>query len=326
MSGRQAAAFWITGRETGEIRGCELPRPAKGEVLVRSLYGGISRGTEALVFRGAVPPSQHAAMRAPHQEGDFPWPVKYGYSNVGLVEEGAAALRGRPVFCLYPHQDRYVVPDAAVVPLPEGLPPQRAVLAANMETAINGLWDGTPRAGDRIAVIGGGTVGCLLVHLAASIPGCRVTLIDIDPDKAALAAHFGADFAIPKRAGGDYDLLFHASGQPEGLATALDSAGFEATVVELSWYGDRAVPLNLGEAFHSRRIVLRSSQVAHLPAAQRGRWTHRRRLELALSLLADDRLDRLITGESAFRDLPAVMQDLCRQPAGVLCHRIGYPE
>jgi len=326
MNRRQGEAFWITGHETGEIRSCELPPPANGEVLVRSLYSGISRGTEALVFRGEVPPSQHQRMAAPHQEGTFPWPVKYGYSSVGLVEDGATDLKGRGVFCLYPHQDGYVVPATAVVPLPEAVPPPRAVLAANMETAVNGLWDGAPRAGDRIAVVGAGTVGCLLAYLAASIPGCQVQLIDIDAGKACLAASLGADFALPEKAGGDCDLLFHASGQPDGLATALELAGFEATVVELSWYGNRTVPLKLGEGFHSKRIDLRSSQVAHLPAAQRGRWTHSRRLKLALSLLADERLDQLITGESAFRDLPSVMQDLCRQPKGVLCHRITYPE
>lgn len=326
MSGLNGEAFWITGPETGEIRPCTLPRPGDGDVLVRSLYSGISRGTESLVFRGAVPPSQFQTMRAPHQEGEFPWPVKYGYCNVGLVEEGPPSLKGRSVFCLYPHQDRYVVPEDAVVPLPEDVPAHRAMLAANMQTAVNGLWDGTPRVGDRIAVIGGGTIGCLLAVLAASIPGCSVQLIDIDPDKAGLAANLGAAFATPDEATGEFDLLFHASGQPKGLATALELAGFEATIVELSWYGDQSVPLKLGESFHSKRIDLRSSQVSHLPAAQRGRWTHRRRSALALSLLADDRLDQLITGESAFRDLPSVMQDLCRRPKGVLCHRITYAE
>jgi NADPH:quinone reductase-like Zn-dependent oxidoreductase len=326
MPDNTTRAFWVTGAGAGEIRSCRLPAPADGQVRVRTLFSGISRGTESLVFRGEVPPGQYAAMRAPFQEGDFPAPVKYGYASVGTVEDGPAQLRGTIVFCLHPHQTRYVVPVASVVPVPDDVPPGRAVLAANMETAVNGLWDLAPRIGDRIAVVGAGTVGCLVAWLAAKIPGCSVTLVDIDPAKAAIAGALGADFTFPETAGGDADRVVHTSGTPAGLQCALALAGFESTILEMSWFGTAPVTLPLGEAFHSRRLVLRSSQVGHVAAAQRGRWSPRRRLVKALELLADPVLDNLATGESRFIDLPETMARLASAPAGTLCHRIRYDE
>jgi threonine dehydrogenase-like Zn-dependent dehydrogenase len=309
----------------GEIRPEPLRDPAAGDALVRTLYSGISRGTESLVFRGEVPQSEYQAMRAPFQGGDFPGPVKYGYCSVGLVEEGPEGLKGRAAFCLHPHQTRYRVPADALHPLPDELPPSRAVLAANLETAINGVWDATPRIGDRIAVIGAGTLGCLAAWLAGRIPGCRVELIDLNPRRAAIAAALGVGFASPEAATPDVDLVIHASGSPAGLAAGLWIAGFEATVVELSWYGTREVFLPLGQGFHRRRLTIRSSQVGSVATAQRARWDHRRRMALALSLLADPVLDRLITGEDGFDDLPAVQARLARDPGDTLMHRIRYP-
>jgi hypothetical protein len=317
-----ASAFWITAPGRGEIRDEPLPPAGSGEAVVRALYSGISRGTESLVHAGRIPPSEYTRMRAPFQAGEFPGPVKYGYASVGRVESGPAELIGRLVFCLYPHQTRYVVPAAALQPLPEGVPPARAVLAANLETAINGLWDALPRIGDRIAVVGGGAVGCLVAWLAGRVPGCRVELIDIDPARAGLARALGVDFATPPEATGDADVVVHASGAPAGLETALALAADEATVVELSWYGDREVRLPLGGAFHARRLTLRSSQVGRLPPPQLPRWSSRRRLGLALELLADPALDALIVGECAFADLPARAAALASQ--GALCHRVRY--
>ncbi len=319
-----ARAFWIAAPGRGEIREAAVAAPAPGEVRVRALYSGISRGTEGLVFDGQVPESEVDRMRAPFQEGDFPAPVKYGYASVGVVEEGSGALRGQRVFCLHPHQTRYAVPAAAVVPLPEGVPPDRAVLAANLETAVNALWDAGPRLGDRVAVVGAGTVGCLCAALAARIPGTQVQLIDIDPGKEAAAQALGVAFAAPDTAEGEADLVLHASGHADGLRTALELAGFEATVMELSWYGTREVPLPLGRAFHAKRLTLASSQVGSVSPVRRARWSHRRRLALALELLRDARFDALITGESAFDSLPETMARLARDPAGTLCHRIVY--
>ncbi len=319
-----ARAFWVTAPGKGEIRGEVLPDPKPGDVTVDTLCSGISRGTEALVFNGRVPAGEYARMRAPFQAGDFPAPVKYGYANVGTVAEGPEALVGRSVFCLYPHQTRYVVPADAVHVLPEGLPPGRAVLAANLQTAVNGLWDATPRIGDRICVIGAGTVGCLVAWLAAHICGCRVQLVDTDPARATVAASLGVEFRSPANAQPGADLVVHASGNPKGLSTALDIAGFEATIVELSWYGDRPATLMLGERFHSRRLTLKSSQVGAIAPPQRSRWSGKRQMDLVFELLDDPALDALITGEDSFDDLPSVLERVSAESGGVLCHRIVY--
>jgi 2-desacetyl-2-hydroxyethyl bacteriochlorophyllide A dehydrogenase len=320
----EATAFWTTGPGRGELRAEQLLPPAPGEVLVEARFSAVSRGTETLVFQGRVPASQHEAMRAPFQAGSFGFPLKYGYSSVGLVADGAPGLIGRRVFCLHPHQDRYVVPEAAVIPLPDAVPDARAALAANMETALNGLWDAAPRIGDRVGVIGAGVVGTLAAALLVRVPGVQVQLIDIDPEKAAVAAAVGVDFMSPGAARDDLDLIIHASGAPQGLTTALALAGFEATILELSWYGDREVALPLGEAFHSRRLGLLSSQVGALPSAQRARWDHRRRLALALDLLADPRFDALLAPPAPFAELPAVMAELAARPSNVMCQLMSY--
>lgn len=320
----QPRALWITGVRTGQLRPETLPEPGPGDVLVRTRYSAISRGSESLVFRGEVPPSEYRRMRAPFQAGEFPAPVKYGYSNVGVVERGPPALRGRTVFCLYPHQSHYVVPAEAVQPLPPGIPAERGVLAANLETAINGLWDAGAQIGDRVSVVGAGAVGCLVARLLRQMPGCQVELVDPNPARAGIAASLGVGFALPEAAGREADLVIHASGNPEGLRTALALAGCEARVLELSWYGTQAVSLPLGEAFHQRRLTLRSSQVGAIPPRQRPRWTTRRRLALALELLSDPALDCLITGESPFGALPEVMAWLADAPGETICHRIAY--
>jgi threonine dehydrogenase-like Zn-dependent dehydrogenase len=294
-------------------------------VLVRALHSGISRGTELLVFRGEVPESEYERMRAPFQEGSFPAPLKYGYASVGVVEQGPPTLLGRAVFCLYPHQTRYVVPVEALHPLPEGLPPERAVLAANMETAVNALWDAAPRVGDRIAVVGAGVVGLLVAWLAGRMPGCEVEVIDTNAGRRAVAERLGIVFAIPQRARPDADRVIHASGNAEGLATALRLAAFEATVLEMSWYGRRSVTLPLGEAFHSRRLTLKSSQVGQVAPSQRARWSPGRRMALALSLLCDPALDALLTDAAPFDELPAVLERLAAGAPQTLCHRIDYP-
>jgi NADPH:quinone reductase-like Zn-dependent oxidoreductase len=320
-----AKACWTVEPGRAEIREEAIAPPTQGELRVRTLHTGVSRGTEMCVFAGKVPRSEWQRMRAPFQQGDFSGPVKYGYVNVGLVEAGAPEWLGRTVFCLYPHQDIFVVPASAVVPLPQGLPAARAVLTANLETAINALWDAEPRLGDRIAVVGGGTVGLLVAWLAAQLPGCEVEVIDTVPARAELARALGARFSLPSDARANADLVIHASGRAEGLSTALSLAAFEATVLELSWYGEGLVAAPLGEAFHSQRLTLKSSQVGHVAATQRGRWSHQRRLELALSLLNHPVLDLLITHSSPFHELPQVLERL----AGLLCtdtlcHRIDY--
>lgn len=292
---------------------------------MRTLHSAVSRGTEALVFRGEVPAGEAQRMRAPFQAGDFPAPVKYGYCSVGVVEAGPPPWPGRTVFCLHPHQDRYVVPTAAVHEVPAAVPAARAVLAANMETAVNALWDAPPRLGDRVTVVGAGVVGLLAAWLAARVPGVVVEVVDVQPTRRAVAEALGARFAAPEDATPDADLVLHASGSGTGLATALRLAGFEATVLEMSWHGSQPVTLPLGEAFHARRLTLKSTQVGHVAAAQRGRWDHRRRMALALSLLADPVLDALVTDHAPFATLPQVLARLAKGPTGTLCQRIDYP-
>ena len=318
-----ARAFWVAAPGRGEIREETLPVAGTGDARVRTLFSAVSRGTESLVFNGRVPESEWARMRAPFQCGDFPAPVKYGYASVGIVESGPAHLAGRRVFTLYPHQTRYVVPAEAVHELPEGLDPARAVLAANMETALNGVWDADVKPGDRVVVVGGGTVGCLVAWLAGRIPGCDVTLVDVNPLRAPVAAALGVRFSA-SAAGMDADVVLHTSGVPAGLVLALDAAATEARIVEMSWFGDQSVSLPLGGAFHAKRLSIVSSQVGAVAASQRTRWTHARRMALALQLLTDERLDVLVTGESPFEDLPGTMTRLAAGPSDVICHRIRY--
>ncbi len=311
-------AFWVAAPGQGEIRTAPSRLAETDEIVVTARASAISRGTEALVFEGRVPESQFDEMRCPFQEGDFPAPVKYGYASVG---DGDGIGR---VFCLHPHQDRYVVPAQAVIPVPDDVPDRRAVLAANMETTVNALWDAGPRVGDRIAIVGAGVVGCLFAALAARIPGTRVALVDINAARAETAARLGVEFAAPAEAAGESDIVVHASGSPAGLETALGLAGFEGLVLELSWYGDSKVPAPLGEAFHSKRLTLKSSQVGAVATSRRARRSRRDRLTLALELLRNPVFDCLITGESPFDALPETLARLARDPGDTLCHVVLY--
>jgi threonine dehydrogenase-like Zn-dependent dehydrogenase len=315
-------AFWLREPGHGEIRPVELSAPGPDEVLVRTRYSAVSRGTESLVFQGRVPESQHDVMRAPFQEGDFPAPVKYGYLNVGTVESGPSDLLGRTVFCLYPHQTSYVVPASAVTVVPDAVPPARAVLAGTAETALNAVWDASPQIGDRIAVIGAGMVGAAVARVLAGIPATRVQLVDIDPTRAGIAAALGVDFALPDEAKGDCDLVVHASASEQGLTRALELLAPEGVCVELSWYGDRRVSVPLGEWFHSRRLTIRSSQVGTV-SPNRPR-TYAQRLAVALDLLTDPRFDALVTSECRFDDLPAVLPNLISREPSELCLRVTY--
>ena len=310
MSGESIQALWYMAAGRAELRPESVGEPAPGGVRVRALFGAISRGTERLVFRGAVPASQYDRMRAPHMAGTFPFPVKYGYATVGRVEAGPPALTGRLVFALYPHQSVFTLAAEEVAVLPEQVPPARAVLAANMETALNAVWDAAPAPADRIAVVGGGVMGLLVARLCSRMPGTDVTVIDVVSARAALAQALGARFAEPAAAPEGCDLVFHASATAAGLATALRIAGQEATVAELSWYGAGEVAAPLGEAFHSRRLRLVSSQVGEVAPSHRPRWSRAQRLAAALELLADPALDDLLAPATPFAELPARLADL----------------
>jgi threonine dehydrogenase-like Zn-dependent dehydrogenase len=317
-------AFWLTAPGRGEILPVELPKPAPDEVLVRTLFTGVSRGTELLVFQGRVPANQHQVMRAPFQEGEFPAPVKYGYLNIGVVEQGPSVLRNRTVFCLYPHQTRYVVPASAVTPVPDGVPAARAILAGTVETAVNAAWDAAPLVGDRIAVVGAGMVGASVAKVLSGIPATRVQLVDVEPGRAAIAAALGVEFTTPDRAADGCDLVIHASATEAGLATALSLARQEGTVVEMSWYGDRRVGIPLGEWFHSRRLTIKASQVGSITPA---RWrSFGERMAVALELLQDSGYDALITGECGFDELPVALNRLAEGEPSALCTRVRYDQ
>lgn len=319
-----AQALWYVGPGHAEIRPERLPPLASGHVRVRALYSAISRGTEALIAAGRVPESEYQRMRAPFMGGSFPFPVKYGYATVGVVEAGPNALVGRNVFALHPHQTKFDLPVEAVVPLPADVPLLRAVLAANIETALNATWDASPGPSGRIAVVGAGVVGALVGFLCARIEGAEVTLIDIDPAREVLARALNLKFATPDAAPADCDFVFHASATAAGLATALDIAGDEATIIELSWYGAGTVPVPLGGAFHSRRLSIISSQVGRVAPSHRTRWPYARRLAAAVALLADPRLDALLTAPIRFADLPAALPRILSPGSGILCQVIDY--
>jgi hypothetical protein len=321
---RLARAFWLEAARRGAIRDELLPVLDGGSACVEARYSAISRGTESLVWQGRVPPSEHVRMRCPHQGGEFSFPIKYGYASVGQVVDGPATWLGRSVFCLHPHQTAYVAALGALVPLPSGVPEARAVLAANLETAINAVWDARPLLGDRVSVVGAGVVGSLCAYLLRKMCAVEVQLVDVRPERAAVARAFDVEFSGPDAARAERDLVFHASGSPAGLQTALELVAAEGSVIELSWYGDQRVALPLGERFHAGRLTLRSSQVGRLSPNARPRFNHRSRLELALELCRDPVLDALFDGETSFERLPVEMPRLLDPARGGLCHRISY--
>ena len=312
----RARALWTVAPGQAEIRDEALPLPGAGQALVRAVVSGVSRGTERLVLEGRVPPSQWAAMRAPLMAGDFPFPVKYGYASVGVVEDGPGDLRDRRVFCLHPHQDRFIAPASMCVPVPDAVPNRRAVLAANAETAVNILWDARPLVGERALVVGAGVVGLLAAALLARVPGFDLSVCDRDPSRAAVVEALGLRFCAPEAAPDGRDLVVHASGEPGGLRLALGLAGFEGRIVEASWFGDRDAMLPLGEGFHARRLSLVSSQVGAVAPAMRGRRSHAERLALALSLLEDARFDALLGPATPFEELPAALPGLLAAGGG----------
>jgi hypothetical protein len=320
-----AQALWYVGSGRAEIRHERLPPIAAGHVRVRTLYSAISRGTEALIAAGRVPEGEYERMRAPFMGGSFPFPVKYGYAAVGVVEAGSEALVGRNVFALHPHQTKFDLPAEAVVPLPADVPLSRAVLAANVETALNATWDAAPGPSGGIAVVGAGVVGALVGFLCAQIKGVEVTLIDIDPARETLARALGLKFATPAAAPADCNFVFHCSASAEGLTTALNIAADEATIIELSWYGAGTVAVPLGGAFHSRRLKIISSQVGKVAPARRAAFTHRQRLEAAIKLCADPKLDALLAPAIAFGELPARLADILKPRSGILCQLVSYP-
>ena len=318
-------SLWYVAPERLEIRSEILGPLPKNNVQVRTLFSGLSRGTESLVFKGLIPESEYTRMGAPFMGGKLPFPVKYGYSNVGRVELGPPEIFGQLVFSLMPHQSIFQTDATNVLVIPGEIPAQRAVLAANMETALNAVWDASPGPGDRIVIIGAGVLGCLIAYLCGHLPGAEITLVDINPEREDVAKKLGVLFSSPELAPTDCDLVIHCSASAAGLSTAIASAGEEATILELSWYGSNKIDVSLGGAFHSRQLKLQSSQVGHISPSRRPRWSHRRRLAAALAMLSDSRLDVLLTKPISFESLPAELPKIFNTPNSALCCLIQYP-
>jgi len=289
---------------------------------VRTLFSGVSRGTERLVQDGRVPASEYERMACPRQRGQFPFPVLYGYAAVGRVEAGPMA--GQTVFCLHPHESAFDAASDALVPVPAAVPARRAVLAANMETALNALWDSGAGPGDRILIVGAGVVGGLIAALCAQLPGAEVTIVDPQPARAALAKTLGCAWQADGAGLHGFDLVFHTSAHESGLAIAIAAAGIEAKIIELSWYGAGSVAAPLGGAFHALRLTLQASQVGTVAPSRRPRWSYRRRLEKALALLANPALDAFITHEIPFTDAPVALPPLLGRSADVLMPVLIY--
>lgn len=322
---RKAKALYYVGPMAGELCDEALAPPGEHQALVRMEFSAISRGTERLIACGEVPREEYERMRCPLQGGDFPFPVKYGYCAVGLVEEGPAEWEGARVFILHPHQDRFVCDVNWLNRVPDFVHPRRAALAANMETALNAIWDSGLSAADKVIVVGGGLVGLLVTYLAARMPGTDVTLVDTNPERALIARHFGADFKQPAHAPTGADIVFHTSASQAGLATAIQCAGKEANVVELSWYGTKSVTAPLGGHFHAGRVKLVSSQVGTISPGHAARgWTYSSRLQAALRLLADERLDQLVTEMISFSDLPPAIPRILAADAPGLVTLVQY--
>jgi hypothetical protein len=318
-------AYWTMAPRHGVLRTEAARAPGSGEALVRTICSGISHGTEMLVHAGGIPPEIAESMRAPFQVGSWPGPVKYGYLSVGVVEEGPAPLQGSRVFCLHPHQDRYVVPASALTAVPDEVPSDRAVLAGTVETGINALWDAAPRIGDRVAVVGAGMVGGVLATLLRIFPLDRLQLVDVNPARATLAAALGVELVHPDEAAHDNDLVLHCSATESGLARSLQLLGDEAELIELSWYGTAQPRVPLGGAFHSRRLTIRASQVGAVAAARRPRRTANDRLTLAMRMLEDPVFDAFITGHAPFSALPQTMELIFSDGTETLCQVIEYP-
>ncbi|MCB0704669.1 MAG: zinc-binding alcohol dehydrogenase [Saprospiraceae bacterium] len=260
---------------------------------LRASHSLISNGTEKTVSTGKVPDAAYDTMRVPYMSGRFEFPVKYGYSLVGVLEEPTHPRHGQRVHLLHPHQSLCPVDPSDCFRIPDNVPSDRATLASNMETALNAIWDSKISAGDRVLLVGAGLIGLLLARLIQGIPGVDLRIAEPNPIRAAQVQILG--FSLSANADADFDLAFHCSGTAAGLQLAIDKIGSEGKVIELSWFGDNAVNLKLGSSFHFQRKQLISSQVSSIPADHQSRWDFQRRKETVFKLLADTWYDQLLT-------------------------------
>lgn len=322
----EAKALWFRTRGHAEILEERLPRLRPGWCRLHTLFSAISPGTERLVYSGEVPEDLHREMRCPYMGGKFPFPVKYGYSLVGKITEGPEDSIGSVVHVLHPHQDQCIVRTEHTFPIPPQVPPSRATLASNLETAVNAIWDSEVTIGEHALIIGFGAVGSLVARLLSFMSGIKLEIVDANPSKIALAEKMGFKACDPGSVSGNFDLAFHASRSSDGLQLAVDRVGFEGRIIELSWYGTNKISLSLGGTFHSQRKAILSSQVATPSRRQRSRWDHARRRSLVFELLERSEFDSHITHSVPFGGLPDIYNKLKAHPTEGLSYLVKYHE
>ncbi|HZN37407.1 MAG TPA: zinc-binding alcohol dehydrogenase [Planctomycetota bacterium] len=317
-------AYWVDTAGQGALHAVELPHPGDTDVDLQTQFSGISPGTERLVGLGQVPSGSASAMACRGMRGSFALPILYGYSLVGVVRGGA--LDGQRAFVMHPHQQRVIVPRATLVMLPADVPSPRGTLLPNLETALNATWDAELRAGERIAVIGGGAVGLLVAFVLSSTHRGEVVLVEAEAARRQFAARLPwvrAAVAPEELAPGTFAVAFHATGTSHGLQLAIDALSFEGRVIELSWYGTKTVELRLGGTFHSERKRIVASQVGTVAASHREAGFGARTAAV-LQLLRDARLDALLQTPIAFARLPEFFARLYRGEQSDPCPLVVY--
>ena len=329
----QARRLVYPGPFRAQIVPVQLASLKKGHVLVKAVFGGISRGTESLVFQGKVPQSEWANMRCLHQDGEFEFPVSYGYSLVGSVVETANAsgrLRvGDRVFVMHPHQNEIVVEEHYCNVLPAGLPDERAVLSANAETALNAIWDAGLTRGDTVAVFGAGVLGLLIAVIAAKRIDSQIVVIDRLDDRRETVERLGLRFLGPSdeiEYRENFDCIFNTTASGEALQNAINLANFEGRIMEVSWYGNKPVELCLGGRFHSQRLSIISTQVGSVSKQMRPDVSPADRMQLAMAELLDARFDYLLEPPIAFKKLPEAIAGILGENKNALCQLISYTE
>lgn len=314
-------SLWFTGVRQQEIRSEPLPTPGPGQLGVTTLLSAISAGTELLLYRGQMPAEMSADASIEALSGTLAFPLKYGYSAVGLVtslgDRVDAAWLGQRVFAFNPHETGFVISAENAISISEHIESDAAVLLPNMETALSFAMDGAPIIGERVLVLGQGIVGLLTTHLLAQMPLASLTAVDKLAIRRNIALEIGATqtFGIDQPLESDsYDLVYELSGNPAALNTAIDAVAFGGRIVVGSWYGTKRASLDLGGAFHRKHVQIISSQVSTLAPRWQGRWTKARRMQTALQLLPGVNLNLLITQRTPFDSVLDAYRLLDTQP------------
>jgi 2-desacetyl-2-hydroxyethyl bacteriochlorophyllide A dehydrogenase len=311
---KKSLSLWIEKPGKVSLREEELGDPSEGQVLVRGLFSALSHGTERLIYLGQVEENLSLDLSIPDLGGKLSFPLKYGYSNAGVIEELGKGvdkrLAGRKVFSFQPHQSYFLARPEEVFLLNPQVDLEDASLFPSAETAFTLLLDGTPRIGESVLILGQGSIGLLLTRLL-SRTGARIISADPYPKKQKLSKSFGALISLNPYSdnfqgecldlteGRGFDLIFEVSGNPEALSLAFSVAAFEADIIVGSWYGRR--PVNLGTAFHRGRFRVKSSQVSTLPSSLSRRWSKERRNEVVWKLLEEMDLEILISHHLALK-------------------------